>query len=243
VATDTSPDRNQPSDWLAKVLVPLVGTGAAVFAALLSAFLVWFTNDKTRQIQERLAIIQQDQFASEQSARLGQFNRESERQYVGLVYNDLLAKDKDAARQRTALSLLQVLAPETGLKLLAWAQQANVILPENQAESRKVEGRLEALQANGRFRLFLHTGVSKGRAVPEVEAIKKALAADGYTVLGVDDKTDAYGPGIDYFNDADKQAAESIAKALTSLLPGNPTAIPVRKQSAQNRAGTIGIWF
>jgi hypothetical protein len=139
--------------------------------------------------------------------------------------------------------LLQVLAPETGLKLLTWAHEANVILPENQAESRKVEGRLEALQANSRFRIFLHVGVAKGRPVPEVEAIKKALANDGYAVLGVDDKADTYGPGVDYFNDSDKQAAESIAGILTGLLPGNPGAIPVRKQSVQNRNGTIGIWF
>ena len=243
MATNSSQDRDQPSDWIAKVLVPLVGTGAAIFAAVLSGFLVWFTNDKTSQIQEKLAVIQQDQFASEQSAKLGQFNKESERQYVALVYNDLLANGKDAGRQRTALSLLKVHAPETGLKLLAWAQEAKVILPENQAESLKVEGRLEVLQANGRFRIFLHVGVAKVRPVPEVEAIKKALASDGYAVLGVDDKADNYGPGVDYFNDADKQAAESIAKILTGLLPGSPSAIPVRKQSVQNRNGTIGIWF
>lgn len=172
--------RAQPSDWIAKVFVPLAGTGAAIFAALFSGFLVWFTNDKTRQIDEKLAVIQQDQFALEQAAKLGQFNREYERQYVSLVYNDLLAKDKDVGRQRMALSLLQFLAPETGPKLLTWAQQTNTILPENQAESRKVEGRLEILQANARFRIFLHIGVAKGRPVPEIEAIKKTLADDGW---------------------------------------------------------------
>lgn len=243
MSTDTQPDPNAPSEWISKALVPLLGTSAAIFAAVLSGFLVWFTNDKTSQIQEKLAVIQQDQFSSEQAAKLGQFNRESERQYVALVYNDLLAKDKDAARQRTALSLLQVLAPETGLKLLAWAHQAKVILPENQAESQKVEGRLEKLQANGRYRIFLHTGSANGRPVPELEAIKKAFATEGYTILGLDDQKDAYGPGVDYFNDSDKSAAESIAKVLTGLLPGDPKQIPARRQNAQNRVGTIGIWF
>ncbi|HEY5865969.1 MAG TPA: hypothetical protein VI542_10570, partial [Candidatus Tectomicrobia bacterium] len=50
---------------------------------------------------------------------------------------------------------------------------------------------------------------------------------------------DNYGPGVEYFHDSDKQAAESIAKILTGLLPGNPGAILVRKQSVQNRNGTM----
>lgn len=241
MATETSNHRDVVSDRTAKLLVPLIGTGAAVFAALLSGFLVWFTNDKTRQIQEKLAVIQQDQFAAEQSAKSGQFNRDSERQYVALVYNDLLAKD--AARQRAALSLLQVLAPDTSLKLLAWANGSKIILPENQAESRKIEGRLETLQANGRFRLFVHIGQARGRPVPEPEAIRKALAGDGYAVTGLDNESDNYGPGVDFFNESDKEAAKDIARIVTELRPGNPGAIPIRKQSIPNRNGTIGIWF
>ena len=246
MSADAQPDPRAPSapnDWVTKVLVPLVGTGAAVAAAALSGFLVWFTNDRTSLIQEKLAVIQQDQFSIEQAEKLGQFNRDSERQYVSLVYNDLIAKDKDAARQRTALSLRQVLAPETGLKLLAWAQQAGVIFPENLKASQEVGGQLEKLQANGRYRIFLHTGQATSRPAPELEAIKKAFAAEGYTILGLDDKKDDFGPGVDYFNDADKTAAENIAKVLTGLLPGESRPIPARRQKVQNRIGTIGIWF
>lgn len=139
--------------------------------------------------------------------------------------------------------MLQTLAPETGLKLLNWAQQTKIILAENQAESRKVKDRLEVLQMNARFRIFLHIGVAKGRPVPEIEAIKNTLAAEGYTIFGVDNEADQYGPGVDYFNDSDNSAAKSIAKLLTGLLPKNSDEIPPRKQSVQNRTGTIGIWF
>lgn len=142
-----------------------------------------------------------------------------------------------------ALSLLQALAPETGLKLITWAQQTNIIFPENKGESLKIKDRLEVLQANARFRIFLHIGVAKGRPIPGIEAIKKTLAAEGYTILGVDDKADPYGPGVDFFNDFDSPAAKSIANFLTDLLPENSAEIPIRKQSVQNRIGTIGLWF
>jgi len=67
----------------------------------------------------RLLTIQENQAAAERSAKLDQFNRESERQYVALVYTDLTSGS--ATRQRAALSLFEILQPETSLKLLAWA--------------------------------------------------------------------------------------------------------------------------
>jgi hypothetical protein len=234
-------DDFRPSEQTAKVIVPLIGTAFAFLAALLSGFVVYYTNDKTVQIQQKLSGIQQDQYALEQLTKLNQFNRESERQYVTLVYNDLISKDVE--RQRTALSLLQELAPETGLKLLHWARNAKIILPQNQAESSSAENKLNILEANGRFRIFLHMGSAKGRPIPDVSAIRKALASQGFSVVGTDDIFDNYGPGVDYFSDIDKTGAESVAKLLTDLLPNGTRTIPARKQTVQNRIGTLGIWF
>ena len=250
--SDEACNGGAPSGRMSSVYVPLIGTLAALLAAGVSGFLVWYTseragqlqerlNEKTGQLQERLSVIQQAQIATDQSIKLNLANRDFERQYVALVYNDLLAKD--SSRQKAALSLLTVLAPETGLKLLAWAQQAKVILPENREASLEVKSNLEALQANGRLRLFLHVGQAKGRPLPELDAIGKALSEDGYSVLGTDNQADAYGPGVDYFDLGTKPAAEKIAKILTSLLPAGATPIAARKQSTPNHQGTIGIWF
>jgi hypothetical protein len=237
---DPLPD-SQPRQIDAKIVIPLVGTGCALLAAVLSGCVLLFTNDKTTRIQTTLSQIQQGQFAAEQSAKSTQFNRESARQYVALVYGDLTSKD--GSRQKAALSLLEILEPDVALKLLSWAQKTGVILPGNIDEGNAVKKTLESLQENGRFRIFLHVGQAKNRPVPDVDAIKKALATQGFAVLATDEDVDEFGPGVDYFDDRDIDAAKKVAASVGGLLPGNSDSMRVRRQTVQSRPGTLGIWF
>src|SRR6185295_5918180 len=102
----------------------------------------------------------------DQSAKSAQFSRELTRQYVTLVYPDIIGTD--APRQKAALSLLQIVEPRVALPLITWAQETHVILPGNVAEGNAVKKRLEYLE-NNRFRIFLHVGKAGNRPVPDIE--------------------------------------------------------------------------
>jgi len=247
MATAEKSIQSLASERTEKVVVPLVGTAFAFLAAILSGYVLYFTNGKTSTIQEKLGEIQKDQAAAERSAKLDQFNRESERQYVALVYTDLTSRD--ASRQRAALSLLEILQPETSLKLVAWANKANIVFAENKPRSQEierrldVEQRLEFIREIPRFRVFLHLGKAKNRPVPDVDAIKKVLADQGFSISGIDDQSDDYGPGVDYFYTDDQRGAQEVAKILVALLQNNSASMRARRQSAVNRSGTLGVWF
>src|SRR5262249_5403017 len=119
------------------IVVPLIGTAFAFVSSVLSAILIFYTSDRNNKIQEDLKAIQTAQFAAEQRARATQFDRESERQYISLFYQEIVSED--AKKQRAALSLVKILEPGTGLKLINWAQESGVLRGDNKEKTQQVE--------------------------------------------------------------------------------------------------------
>ena len=134
------------------VIVPIIGTVFAFIASVLSTVLVFYIGHRSNQIDRQLGKIQEAQFTAEQTAKAHQFDRESERQYVSLFYQEIISQD--IKRQNAALSLVRILEPQTGLKLIAWARDSGILLDENKEKSREVEKDLEKLKENSRYVIF-----------------------------------------------------------------------------------------
>jgi hypothetical protein len=223
------------------VIIPLVGTAFAFIASILSAGLMFYIGHRSNLIDDQLNEIQKTQFAAEQAAKASQFDRESERQYVSLVYQELISQDE--MRQKAALTLVTILEPDTGQKLIAWIRDSGLLLEENKAKSLEVEESLEKLKTNRRFVLYLHLGQVENRQVPARVDIERLLKSNGFINLRVDDEKDRYGPGVDYFHDTDRVGAEIVADILNTLLGADQKPIVPRKQSGRNPEGWLGIWF
>src|SRR5215469_15184869 len=138
----------------ASISVPLIGTFFSFAAACLAAYVAYYATVKTDEIarrtesiQQKVISIQQAQHDADQAAKSAEFNRDTARQYVSILYADI--SSKDTARQRAALSLVALMEPETGLKLIRWAQNSGVILAENKQQGQDVEKQL--IEDNNRF--------------------------------------------------------------------------------------------
>jgi hypothetical protein len=94
-----------------------------------------------------------------------------------------------------------------------------------------------------RYLIYLHLGKLPDRYTPSKEVVLQRLTEAGFTVKGVDDNFDAYGPGVDYFHEKDKEAADIVAQVLNALLPNESKQLRSRKQNVTRQEGTIGIWF
>jgi len=95
-----------------------------------------------------------------------------------------------------------------------------------------------------KFTVFIHEG-----GTPNAEVVKRlaaALASKGYNIRGFDEEQDTIGgPGVDYFYDEDKAAAEDIAQIINKELTTNGLSANVnpRKQGVKNPPGYIGVWL
>lgn len=87
----------------------------------------------------------------------------------------------------------------------------------------------------------MHLGQSANRSVPTETEIIKALSSVGFGVAGMDTLADQYGPGVDYFHDSDKNGAEQVAAALSTLRPPTDKPIEARKPKAKNQVGVLGV--
>jgi tetratricopeptide (TPR) repeat protein len=94
---------------------------------------------------------------------------------------------------------------------------------------------------NGRFTLFIHGG---GEAADTIDVVERSLQQKGYAVRAPDDQRDAVGgPGVDYFSDGDKAAAQEVAVAINALLPSGHPPLKPRRQKVKNPAGYLGVWL
>jgi hypothetical protein len=100
---------------------------------------------------------------------------------------------------------------------------------------------------NSRFVIFIHTG---GGTITEEQA--KAIAVDlvrkRYTVRVPDNQQDRVGgPGVDYFADDAKGAADDVAAtvnaAMKSLNLRNSKPLAARRQNLKNPPGFLGVWL
>lgn len=96
-----------------------------------------------------------------------------------------------------------------------------------------------------RYQLYLHLGMWKDRYVPPKEDILQRLSDAGFTVKGIDNQSDEWGPGVDYFYVGDEKGADRVAQILNPLLPKEAKQLPSRKQTPSEKTpqGTLGVWF
>ena len=95
-----------------------------------------------------------------------------------------------------------------------------------------------------KFTVFIHGGGAPNEEV--VKRLAAAVASKGYNIRGLDKEQDTIGgPGIDYFYDEDKAAAEDIAQIINKELAANDLSANVnsRKQGVKNPPGYIGVWL
>jgi hypothetical protein len=92
--------------------------------------------------------------------------------------------------------------------------------------------------------LFLHTGAAAGHDTAKVvTAVTSALLKAGYSLRAPDTERDIVGgPGVDYFDDGDAQAAAEVAKAVNSAAGADFKLAP-RLQRAKTPSHYIGIWL
>jgi hypothetical protein len=89
------------------------------------------------------------------------------------------------------------------------------------------------------YRVFLHTK----RSTPEVNKVKDALAAAGYTTSGADAKVDESGNGVDYSTkDSGRNFQPEAAKIADIINRSLGITLQPRAQSAAE-PGYFGIWF
>jgi hypothetical protein len=110
-------------------------------------------------------------------------------------------------------------------------------------ESKKIETQLNSRIINSRFRLFIHLGQVNSRPVLERNLLIQKLESQGFQVVGFDNKSDKYGPGVDFFDEKDRKGAEKVVEIINTLLPPEATKLIVRRQNVMQREGVLGIWF
>jgi hypothetical protein len=101
---------------------------------------------------------------------------------------------------------------------------------------------------NSRFVIFIHAG--GGATDEEVREVAIALIRKQYTVRPTDrDQDKVGGPGVDYFDDSAKAAAEDVANTVNDVLKGqklltdDKKALKARRQSLRNPPGYLGVWL
>jgi len=217
--------------------IEAIGIIISSIAALLAAFIAWNQNQiadqqnqKQNQIQIELQQIQESQFS-----------RELEQKYVEIFYQEIVSGN--SIRQNNALTLLLMIQPATGEKLNQWAKQSGLLTVKAKEESKKIETQLNSRIINSRFRLFIHLGQVNSRPVLERNLLIQKLESQGFQVVGFDNKSDKYGPGVDFFDEKDRKGAEKVVEIINTLLPPEATKLIVRRQNVMQREGVLGIWF
>jgi hypothetical protein len=92
----------------------------------------------------------------------------------------------------------------------------------------------------GRYRVFLHDGGG--------DAALASRIAENLRNLGFRASSDSYidpvgGPGVEYFNDEDRNGAVSVALAVNSMLPADLKPLRPRRQTVDNPPGFLGVWL
>lgn len=101
---------------------------------------------------------------------------------------------------------------------------------------------------NSRFVIFIHAGGAE-ISDDQVKDIAVTLVRKQYTVRVPDRDQDKSGPGVDYFDDNAKAAAEDVANTVNDVLKGlklltdEKRALKPRRQSLRNPPGYLGVWL
>jgi hypothetical protein len=108
----------------------------------------------------------------------------------------------------------------------------------------------EAEQADkSSYILFVHTGAdAKVKDVDDkVRSVLTSLLKAGYSVRKPDTDRDVVGgPGVDYFNDGDKDTAEDVAKIVNETYQAmqlGDVVLRARLQKIPNPPHYFGVWL
>jgi hypothetical protein len=101
-----------------------------------------------------------------------------------------------------------------------------------------------------KFVVFIHTG---GRSLDRhaTQRIGIALSQKGYVVRAPDrDQDDVGGPGVDYFSESARPAAEDVANTMNEILTEMKLQdkdarkkLRPRLQRTKNPPGYLGVWL
>jgi hypothetical protein len=117
-------------------------------------------------------------------------------------------------------------------------------------------GSIELTQQKGLlgYIVFMHTGPKKPDD-PSVRAIAAQLVRSGYVVRAPEgDRDTVGGPGVDYFSDDAKPAAQALSDVVNKLLQQEREAekeakkeefkpLQPRRQTVKNPPNYLGLWL
>jgi hypothetical protein len=104
---------------------------------------------------------------------------------------------------------------------------------------------------NGQFVVFLHGGGTDTAKIEDqdLRQIGAVLVKKGYIVRAPDmDRDQVGGPGVDYFSDEARTAAEDVASTVNAELSNRKLLITgkelkPRRQNLKNPPGYLGVWL
>jgi len=103
---------------------------------------------------------------------------------------------------------------------------------------------------NSRFVVFIHTGGNEKADDKSIREIAVALLGKRYVVRAPDKERDEVGgPGVDYFADTGRDAAQEVADVVNEklkrlgLLPDENKKLKPRLQRQKNPPGYLGVWL
>jgi hypothetical protein len=95
----------------------------------------------------------------------------------------------------------------------------------------------------GQYVLFIHAGhASSGEYDDLVRKVTIALAKSGYVVRAPDQERKQDGPGVDFFDETNRPAAEHIASVVNEQ-KGEGHDLKVRLQPVKRPQGYIDVWL
>jgi hypothetical protein len=121
--------------------------------------------------------------------------------------------------------------------------------PQSRQEQAPQQGALPA-RDNSRFVVFIHAGGKDGADDKAIREIAVALLGKRYVVRAPDRERDEVGgPGVDYFAEAARDAAQEVADTVNeklkslNLLPDETKKLKPRLQRLKNPPGYLGVWL
>ena len=103
---------------------------------------------------------------------------------------------------------------------------------------------------NSKFAVFIHGGGNDKADDKAIREIAVALLGKRYVVRAPDkDRDEVGGPGVDYFADSARDAAQEVADIVNDklkdlkLLPDEGKKLKPRLQRQKNPPGYLGVWL
>ena len=228
--------------WLKDIVIPLIGTVSALATAVFAAWLAHDSATKTDAIIAAKNQFDQVEARLKDLEKSFQFERDTSRQYVAIIYPDLIGPD--SKKQKLAISLVQILEPHTAQKLLLWLKDSSAIADQNKSDLNSTLGMVNIAVENSRARIFVHLAADKNKDKITAASLTAALARSSFTDVTVEQDVSADNLRIQYFRPEDEDLAKRISSALQTLQPAGTPPIPPRYDPAlKNSPYTFAVFI